>query len=543
MHDASIRDLKRRYKTGLALGRLLPTSERAISLPFSTGEPLYDAALTNKLVATSGMNEPEHLNRAWHLVRTSTPAQRAFLAGHARSLLNDYNQLLALKCLVEGEDDLRDAFLKAMPWRWRLAFPTTAIKPAATIFTGWRKSLDFRLIDPPFAVLRELFRATLAAAPGVAILKYRKTIKESAALLKFRFEGEREQAIHDLCFNNGKGMPDDASLEPIGTFLRARAAFRADGPKGYVDVLGAAEREIPITSFMGLLGSAGAKLTDDDLVARDALRDYAVRCATPVESLLRLAEWSPWMSERHAEEIARTVRHGIIERGIDVPFFKVLKAYMNAPLKVRKMVREPLLLPLMHHFGARTAGMLRGTEATFVMPGNLLHATSFLLHAVLGTAMKTKLLLLFDDGIEEAPELSLESIGEHLADDRKQLEAWLLKQLGGITTTYGYTYDYAAAATAIGRLDPDSPLMLDLPFARSMELLGALRPFEQVFNLNTPFGAPGEVTLEYRYYATMSFRTRGFSYNVWERVADSAAGKLAEMLQRLEAFRALAGAA
>lgn len=542
MQEASIRELKRRYKTGLALGRLLPTSERSISLPFSTGEPLYDAALTNKLVPTTGMNEPEHLNRAWHLVRASSPEQRAVLAKNARSLLNDYKQLLALKSLVEGEDDLRDAFLKALPWRWRFAFPTAAIKPAATIFTGWRKSIDFRLVDPPFGALRELFRATLASAPGVAILKYRKTIQQSASLLKFRFEGERETAIHDLCFNNGKAMAGDPSLEPVGTFLRARAALRTNGPQAFVEVLSAAERDIPITSFMGLLGSAGAKLTDSDVDAHEALRDYAVRCATPVESLLRLAEWSPWMSERHAEELARTVRHGIIERGIDVPFFKVLEAYMNAPLHVRKMVREPLLLPLMRHFGSRTAGMLRGEELTFVMPGNLLHATSFLLHAVLGTAMKTKMLLLFDDGIEEAPELSLEAIGEHLADDRKQLETWLLGELGGIATTYGYTYDYPAAARAIGKLDPEAPLMLDLPFVRSMELLGALRPFEQVFNLNTPFGAPGEVSLEYRYYAQMSFRTRGFSYNVWQRVADSAAGKLAEMLQRLEAFRALAGA-
>jgi hypothetical protein len=45
-----IRELKQRYKINLALGHSLPLTDLAISLPLSTGNPLYDAALTGKLV-------------------------------------------------------------------------------------------------------------------------------------------------------------------------------------------------------------------------------------------------------------------------------------------------------------------------------------------------------------------------------------------------------------------------------------------------------------------------------------------------------------
>jgi hypothetical protein len=542
---AQIRELKRQYKTGLALGELLPTHDRGVPLPFSTGVPLYDAALTDKLVATTTMNEPEHLSRAWHLVRHSTPAQRALLAEHARRILNDYKLLLALRSLEAGEEELVDRFLAALPWRWRFAFPTAAIKPSAALFTGWRKSLSFRLLsEPPFETLRAVFRKTLAKAPGVAILKYRRTIQESAALLKYRFEGERERAIHDLCFDNGRGLKDEESLEPIGTFLRARARLNADGLGAFVESLDASKWEIPITSFMGLLGGHGAKLTDDTLSEKDALRDYAVRCATPVESVLRLAEWGPWMTEAHADALSRTVRQGVIERGLDIPFFKVLKGYMNAPLRVRKLVREPLLLPLMRHFGDRTSHLLvEPGPLTFMQPGNVLHIMSFLLYAVLASSMKTKLLMLYADGVEEVDSLSLESVSEHLADTPRELQRWLLSELGGLTAHNQYDYDFAAAGRAIGKLDPEAPLLLDLPLHRGMEVLGALRPMSRVFNLGAPYGAPGEISIAYDYYAKLTFNTGRFSYGIWERTSDSAAGKFAELLRQMESFQILAGAA
>jgi hypothetical protein len=540
----SIRELKQRYKMGLALGQLLPTHDRAVSLPLSTGNALYDAALTDKLVPTTTMNEPEHLSRAFHLVRGSTPAQRALLAEHSRRILNDQKLLLALHSLSLGEDELVRRHLRTLPFRWRFAFPTAAIKPSATLFTGWRKSLSFRLVeDPPFDALRALFRDTLAKAPGVAILKYRRTIQESAALLKYRFEGERERAIHDLCFNNGRGMVDEESLEPIGTFLKARAALRSGGLGGFVASLDASRWEIPITSFMGLLGSDKTRLTDDTVTQKEALRAYAVRCATPVESLLRLAEWGPWMTEAHAAELAKTVREGVIDRGIDIPFFKVLKAFMNAPINVRKMVLEPLLVPLLRHHGERTAKLLPApSPLTYMQPGNIIHIMSFLLHAVLGTAMKTKLLMLYSDGVEEVDTLSADAVIPHLADEPHELQRWLLGELGGLTTQYQYTYDFAAVGKAIQRLDPDAPLLLDLPLYQGMDVLEALMPMSRVFNLNNPYGAPGEISIAYEYYARFTMTTSRFSYGVWERTSDRAAGRFAELLAQLESFQLFAEA-
>jgi hypothetical protein len=539
---ASIRELKRNHRTLLALGRSLPTHDRGIPLPFSTGHPLFDAALTDKIVATSTLNEPEHLSRAWHLVTTSSAGDRARLAASASLLLNDYKSLLALHCLDRGEDEAVQAFLRALPWGSKLGFAALAIKPATRVFTGWRRTLRFRLVnEPPFERLRAIFRELLAAAPPVAILKYRSTIKESAALLRYRFEGERERAIHCLVFENGAGLGDDV-LPPIGTYVAARKAL-ASGVEPFLSVLERADHPIPITSFMGLLGNARLALVDPYLAERFALQNYAIACATPVESLLRLAEWGPWLTETHAADLARTVRHGVIERGVDVPFFKVLKAFMAAPPAVRKMLVEPLLAPLMKHFGAKIAGLLpEPGPMTYLQPGNVIHLTSFLLYAVLASAMKTRMLLLYKNGVEEIAPFDLDVVTSHLADDRESLERWLLSELGGLTSVNEHVYDFPALAKRLGTLDPRAPLLLDLPFAESPDVLAGLLPFERVFNLSNPFGAPGEICVAYEYYAKLWMGTPAWSYGVWSRVSDSAAPKFAELLDRLKAFQTLGAA-
>jgi hypothetical protein len=169
----TIRDLKRRYKMGLAVGATLPTHDIPISLPLSTGNPLFDAALTDKLVATATLSEAEHLNRGWKLVQGATTGERDALARNARLLLNDYKLLLALRAWQEGDEAQTRTFLRALPWAWRLGFPTAVIKPAAQIFTGWRRSLRFRLVDDPrYGPLHELYREILAQAPPVTLLKY-----------------------------------------------------------------------------------------------------------------------------------------------------------------------------------------------------------------------------------------------------------------------------------------------------------------------------------------------------------------------------------
>lgn len=271
----AIRELKRRYKMQLALGAVAPLYDRAISLPLSTGNPLYDAALTDKLAVTATLSEAEHLNRAWQLVNQATATEVATLARHAPLLLNDYKLLLALACWQQGDEAHTRTFLQALPWGWRLRFATAAIKPAAVIFTGWRRTLSFRLLDDPrFPALRTLFRELLAQAPGIVLLRYRQAIQEAAALLHFRFEGEREAAIHNLCFENGRALASDppAGLAPLGLYLQARRALQQQDVTTFLDLLAASPQVLPITTYMGLLGNAGLRLTNDHTPAAAALR-------------------------------------------------------------------------------------------------------------------------------------------------------------------------------------------------------------------------------------------------------------------------------
>jgi len=539
----TIRELKRNYKLHLALGAVLPPHDLAVPLPLSTGSPLFDAALTDKLVVTRTMNEAEHVARAWHLVRGATPAEREALGRHARGLLNDYKLLLALRAWELGDDAGVRPFLRALPWGWRLAFPTAVIKPAAHVFTGWRRSVRFRLVEEPrFDALKALYRDTLAHAPPVALLKYRAAVHEATALLHYRPEGERERALHDWCYGSGEAVEGIPDLEPLPTYVRARRALREGGVEGLLGVLEAAPHVIPITSFMGLLGGSGASLTDDDAPAVGRLRDYAVRCATPVECLLRLKEWGPWLEERHVAELSTRVREGIVEAGLDIPFFKVVKAFMAAPEGIRKQVVEPLLVPLMRHFGERTAALLPPPgPVTFLQPGNVLHVMSFLLYAALAAgAPDTRLTLLYKKGVEEVEPIPLERLAPHLADDRQELEEWLLEEFGGLSTRYEHTYDLPQVTKLLRRLDPATPVVLDLPFFQDQEVLGALLPFERVFNLNTPFGAPGELTLATQYYLDCFFGARGWSFSSWARYSDSAALRFAELMDRLQHFQALA---
>jgi hypothetical protein len=97
-------------------------------------------------------------------------------------------------------------------------------------------------------------------------------------------------------------------------------------------------------------------------------------------------------------------------------------------------------------------------------------------------------------------------------------------------------------ARAITQLDPQAPLLLDLPFADNMEILSALLPFERVFNLNTTFGAPGEICLAYEYYSLFSLSTPLWQFGLWARYSDSAAQRFAEFLDRLHYFQLLAEA-
>ena len=127
-----------------------------------------------------------------------------------------------------------------------------------------------------------------------------------------------------------------------------------------------------------------------------------------------------------------------------------------------------------------------------------------------------------------------------LSDEPHELERWLLQRFGGLTSHNEYTYNFPKIAKQLGKLDPRAPVVLDLPFAQDMDILESLLPHERVFNLNHPFGAPGEVSLAYEYYQQFSMSFRSFNYSVWTRNSDRAAERFTEFLDRLEHFQSLA---
>lgn len=536
-----ITELKRRYRENLALGRGLPTHDLGVPLPLSTGNPLFDAALTEKLATTASLDAPEHVARAWHLVSHASVEERATLTRHADALLNDWKMLLALRAwqLDDGEQVRR--LLRALPWGWKLAFPTVVVKPSEHLFTGWRRSLAFRLVDDPrWDALRELFHELLAAAPATALLKYRSTVQQAMALLHYRPDGDRERAIHELAFAKSTGV-SVPTLELLATYARARDAVRSGGAKALLDALDG-QPELPITSLMGLLGSSKIRLLDTGPYS-DALRDHAVRCATPVESLLRLKEWDPWLTDRHVDELSAKVRHAVIERGYDIPFAKVVKAFLGAPERTRKRVLMPLLAPLLRHFGTSVSKLLPPPgPIAFVMPVNVIHLMSFLLYAVMASAAPARLVLVRKKGVIASADIGLEDVIPHLADDGPALQRWLLAELGGASTTYDYTYDMPALARVLDEIDPAAPTVLDLPFGNSMEILAALLPRERVFNLNTTFGAPGEICVAYEYYLQFGVTTPKWNYAIWERNSNSAATRFAELLVKLGDFEKLGAA-
>ncbi|APR79333.1 Hypothetical protein A7982_04680 [Minicystis rosea] len=539
----SIAELKHRYLAGVAEHRLLPIYDRAISVPLSTGDPLFDAALTEKLVATGTLSEAEHLRRAWHLVRGADAPRRGALARHARGLLNDHKLLLALDAWARSDEEATGAFLTALPLGWQLAFPTAVIKPAATMFTGWRRDLSFRLVEEPrYEALRELFRAILARTPGVAVLRYRSAIKASAALLRYRFEGERERAIHDLCFEGTLPSPERAAeldLEPAGTFVRARLAAR-EGAAKLADALDASAHPLPITVLLGLLGATRTRLDDAGAdVAR--LREHAVRGVSVVESLLRLAEWSPWLEERHAEALGARARRLTTEVGIDLPFHRVVNAFAAAPRATREMFIGPLLAPLLRAFGARLAELLPPPgPVTFLMPAAVFQWSSFLLQAILASAHPTALLLAHERGVDARPGIPLDELLAHLADDKEQIEAWALTTFGRLGAESYHRYDGEAIVGALAKLDPEVPLILDLPWFQPRALVGALRRHARVFNLGEPAGAPGEIGIDGIWYVQSAVMTNRYATMRVGREPDQAARMFAQAIDRLAWFQRLA---
>jgi hypothetical protein len=80
---------------------------------------------------------------------------------------------------------------------------------------------------------------------------------------------------------------------------------------------------------------------------------------------------------------------------------------------------------------------------------------------------------------------------------------------------------------------------LNLPYSDDA-LLAALLPFERVFSLNSPIGAPGELSLNTGYYRGALWSTGRARRS--SRGVDESATRMAEVLDRLALFQRLAEA-
>lgn len=544
--DPTIRQLKQRYRVNTALNQVLPLADMGFPLPLSTGSPLFDAALTEKLQTTSALTEAEHLARSWELCQGATEAEIDVLRDHMDGLLNNFRLLLALTCWERGDTERATTFVDALPWRWRFAFPIAVLKPASHFFTGWRRDNRFRLVqNSQHAELRQLFSDQLDAANEGTILKFRSTIKEAAALQRYRFVGQRQEAIHDLCFNNGRDLRwPDSDGGVLDVYLRAREAAASDDSEQLTRILAEADHTIPLTSLMGLIGNSSASLRDDRVPAVAELRSYALRSATGVESLLRLREWSSWLDDHHIEALSAKVLNQIIDKGVPIPFYRVIAAFNECPKDLRRKLVAPLLTPLMQHFGRQVADLLPAPgPTTFVMPANTLRISSFLLYAVVAHITETRLLLIGNDGVAEQPSFELEEVLDHLADDANETLKWLLSKFGSVSldnTSGVYTYDVDRLSGVLSsELDPSAPLVLDLPLFYNASLLRSLSKFDRVFNLSSSMGSPGELSIAPSYYRTFSYTSPTIQFSRWSRNSDSAARNFTEVLDRLRWFERL----
>lgn len=130
-----------------------------------------------------------------------------------------------------------------------------------------------------------------------------------------------------------------------------------------------------------------------------------------------------------------------------------------------------------------------------------------------------------------------------MADDPDETVRWLLVKFGSIALDRSdgwFTYDVDRLASILAsEVDPEAPLVLDLPLFYSESLLRSLAGFGRIFNLSSSMGAPGELSISPSYYRKFSYMSPLGSYSRWGRNADSAARNFTEVLDRLRWFEAL----
>jgi len=525
-----IRELKHRYKLLRAEDRALSLADLGLPLPLSCGSPLIDSMLNERIAATPGMNEEEHLMRSWQLITSASERELDIVFKLLDGCLNDHKLLFAVYLFGRGDEKYR-LLLERLPMKWRLLFPTAVIKPAAAFFTGWRRDIRFRLVDNvDFAGLKRGYHETLAKISDEQIMKYRDILREALALLHWKADGERELAIHDWCFGGGRM---NGAIPLLSNYLRVRGLVAAGNRAGLAKELGGHEHRIPLTSFMGLLSNMGLHLSVD---GNEAFRDYAVATATPIEAMLRLHEWGGWLDVHHIKEIALKATD---PKGLQIPFHKVATAYISAPASLKPQLFDQIYVPVMKRFSSQMAEFIpKGTQMVLLQPNSFVNIMSLLFLATISYERSTRILLAGEDVKEHDDRtiLGYDKLRDVLFMSRSGAEGFLLNEFGGHALRRSWRFDERVVASAFDRIDGDDLLILDLPFVFSTRILERLLHMKRVLNLANNFGSPSEVSLSVKYIPRISIRSNDMAYFGYSRFSEPAVSSLAGFIERLEWF-------
>lgn len=552
---SAIAELKHNYKELLANRRTIPSSEFSPNIPISTGSPAIDSCLIEPIGTTGEMEDHEHLMRSWQLIKGMNNKEEEIALNNLDALLNDHKILLALKYWEGNDKEIAKRILDSLPFGWKLQFPLVLIKPSYLFFTGWKKHLDFRLVkNINYGRLQAFYSQILEEAGDIAILKYKEKIHATTALLGYDFKTDKEKAIEDWCYHKGS---TSNKLELVKIYVKARELLKENKIVKFGKYLASQDKVIPITSYMGLLGSKGIDLRR---MENETLRNYAIRCASFVETILRLNEWSKWeasegkwhlslkalltgkqrsfmwLDEGKAELISKKIKKGL--SAVDIPFSKMVKAYLACPKETKQLLTNNTFIPLLKKFGESIRYLLP-KSFNFLQPANMIHLHDFILYNVLNSATKGKLVLL--GKTVKSYHFSIKELAPLAHMDTWEIERYLVRKFGEQTERYSYSYEGARIKKALSNLNKDDLLVVDLPFYSDLEIMEGLMGFKKIFNLSTYYGLPSEISLQYQYFSEYSLRFRGFALSGYSRLGEAPAYDLIKYLEKLHCFEKFAG--
>jgi hypothetical protein len=361
-------------------------------------------------------------------------------------------------------------------------------------------------------------------------LKFRDILKEGMALLHWKPDGEKEKAIHDWCFGAGRKSKE---IPLLNNYIRARDLAKNGDEAGFKKELADHDHKIPLTSLMGLLSNFGLHMALD---SGKPYRDYAVAAASPIETVLRLREWGAWLDDGQIDIIAKKVTGA---KGLDIPFYKVVNAYLAVPKELKARIFDPIYVPLMKRFSNQMAQFIpKGTQVVLMQPNCFVNIMSLLFLATVSYERSTRVLLLGEkiDEHDDKTVLSYGKLKKVLLEDSSAIQNFFLKEFGAQALRNEWRFDANVAASAFDRFRTDDMLIIDMPFFFSTRILERMLPMNRVLNLGNNFGSPSEISLAVKYVPTFSVQTRRGGIWGYQRFSSTSVSSLAGFIERLEWF-------